>query len=99
MYAIRSYYDKFGVPGKVATIEYDPNRSANIALINYVDGEKRYIVAPSGLAVGQTVVSGPDAAPEVGNALPLENIPVGFTVITSYSIHYTKLSDTLRVVL
>jgi len=71
--------DKIGVPGKVATIEYDPNRSANIALINYVDGEKRYIVAPSGLAVGQTVVSGPDAAPEVGNALPLENIPVGFT--------------------
>lgn len=72
--------DKLGVPGKVATIEYDPNRSANIALINYVDGEKRYIIAPKGLTVGQMIVSGAEAAPEVGNALPLENIPVGFTV-------------------
>ena len=52
--------DKFGVPGKVATIEYDPNRSARIALINYVDGEKRYIIAPAGLQVGQTIVSGPN---------------------------------------
>jgi len=72
--------DKIGIPGKVATIEYDPNRSANIALINYADGEKRYIIAPSGLLVGQTVMSGPQAAIEVGNALPLENIPVGFKV-------------------
>ncbi len=72
--------DKFGIPGKVATIEYDPNRSGNIALINYVDGEKRYIIAPVGLAVGQMIMSGPQAAIEIGNALPLENIPVGFTV-------------------
>ena len=72
--------DKFGVPGKVQSIEYDPNRSANIALIAYVDGEKRYILSPKGLRVGQTVLSGPEAAPEVGNALPLEKIHVGFTV-------------------
>lgn len=72
--------DKFGIPGKVQSIEYDPNRSANIALIAYVDGEKRYILSPKGLRVGQTVLSGPEAAPEVGNALPLEKIPVGFTV-------------------
>ncbi|MEN6297405.1 MAG: 50S ribosomal protein L2 [Rectinema sp.] len=72
--------DKFGVPGKVSGIEYDPNRSANIALITYVDGEKRYILSPKGLRVGQTILSGPEAAPEVGNALPLEKIPVGFTV-------------------
>jgi len=72
--------DKFGIPGKVATIEYDPNRSGNIALINYVDGEKRYIIAPVGLTVGQMIMSGPQAAIEIGNALPLENIPVGFTV-------------------
>jgi len=72
--------DKYGIPGKVTTIEYDPNRSGNIALINYVDGEKRYIIAPTGLAVGQMIMSGPQAAIEIGNALPLENIPVGFTV-------------------
>jgi large subunit ribosomal protein L2 len=72
--------DKTGIPGKVAAIEYDPNRSANIALIHYVDGEKRYIIAPKGLIVGATVVSGPDAPIEAGNALPLENIPLGFTV-------------------
>lgn len=72
--------DKLNVPGKVQNIEYDPNRSANIALIAYVDGEKRYILSPKGLRVGQTVLSGPEAAPEVGNALPLEKIPVGFTV-------------------
>ena len=72
--------NKDGVPGKVATIEYDPNRSANIALINYADGEKRYIIAPNGLQVGSTLMSGANAAPEIGNALPLENIPVG-TVI------------------
>jgi large subunit ribosomal protein L2 len=72
--------DKTGIPGKVATLEYDPNRSATIALIHYVDGEKRYIIAPKGLAVGATVISGPDAPIEAGNALPLENIPLGFTV-------------------
>ncbi|HOX14406.1 MAG TPA: 50S ribosomal protein L2 [Spirochaetia bacterium] len=72
--------DKIGIPGKVASIEYDPNRSANIALINYVDGEKRYIIAPKGLTVGQKILSGPDAPIETGNTLPLESIPVGLTV-------------------
>ncbi len=72
--------DKDGIPGRVATIEYDPNRTANIALINYLDGEKRYILAPKGLTVGTQIVSGPDADIKVGNALPLKNIPVG-TVI------------------
>jgi len=72
--------DKTGVPGKVASIEYDPNRSANIALIFYKDGEKRYIIAPKGLAKGASVISGPDAPIETGNSLPLENIPLGFTV-------------------
>ncbi len=69
--------DKWGVPAKVASIEYDPNRSARIALLHYVDGEKRYIIWPEGLNVGDTVVAGPDAEIKVGNALPLENIPVG----------------------
>ncbi|WP_186576165.1 50S ribosomal protein L2 [Aquibacillus kalidii] len=69
--------NKDGIPGRVATIEYDPNRTANIALINYVDGEKRYILAPKGLVVGQEIVSGEGADIKVGNALPLENIPVG----------------------
>ena len=71
---------KDGIPGRVATIEYDPNRSANIALINYVDGEKRYILAPKGLLVGATILSGPDVDAKVGNALPLENIPMGSTI-------------------
>ncbi len=69
--------DKWGVPAKVAAIEYDPNRSARIALLHYADGEKRYIIWPEGLKVGDTVVAGPDAEIKVGNALPLENIPVG----------------------
>jgi large subunit ribosomal protein L2 len=72
--------DKIGVPGKITTLEYDPFRSANIALVNYADGDKRYIIAPKGLVVGNTVTAGPDAPIEPGNALPLENIPVGFTV-------------------
>jgi large subunit ribosomal protein L2 len=72
--------DKDGIPGRVATIEYDPNRTANIALIVYADGEKRYILAPKGLQVGQEIESGKDADIKTGNALPLENIPVG-TVI------------------
>jgi large subunit ribosomal protein L2 len=72
--------DKVGVPGTVVSIEYDPNRSSNIALIQYVDGEKRYILAPRTLAVGMAIVSGPSAPIEVGNALPLEQIPLGFTV-------------------
>ncbi|MDE5647885.1 MAG: 50S ribosomal protein L2 [Muribaculaceae bacterium] len=72
--------NKAGVPAVVKSIEYDPNRSARIALLYYVDGAKAYIVAPNGLEVGQQVVSGPDAAPEVGNALPLNKIPVGTVV-------------------
>ena len=72
--------DKYGVPGKVASIEYDPNRSANIALVHYYDGEKRYILAPKSLAVGKVVISGENAALEAGNALPLEKIPLGVRV-------------------
>ena len=72
--------DKDGVPGTVASIEYDPNRSSNIALINYVDGEKRYIIAPKGLKVGDKVESGVNADIKVGNCLPLENIPEGTVV-------------------
>ncbi|MFZ5625765.1 MAG: 50S ribosomal protein L2 [Bacillota bacterium] len=72
--------NKDGIPGRVATIEYDPNRSARIALINYADGEKRYIIAPVGLKVGDVIYSGPEADIKVGNALPLRNIPVGTTV-------------------
>jgi len=72
--------EKDGIPAVVKTIEYDPNRSARIALVFYADGEKRYIVAPNGLKVGDTIMSGSEATPELGNTLPLENIPVG-TVI------------------
>jgi large subunit ribosomal protein L2 len=72
--------EKDGIPAVVKTIEYDPNRSARIALVCYADGEKRYIVAPNGLQVGATIMSGADATPDLGNTLPLENIPVG-TVI------------------
>ena len=72
--------NKVGVTGRVATIEYDPNRTANIALINYRDGEKRYIIAPSGLKVGDIIENGESADIKVGNALPLQNIPVGTVV-------------------
>ncbi|MDR1534691.1 MAG: 50S ribosomal protein L2 [Planctomycetota bacterium] len=72
--------DKDGVAAKVVAIEYDPNRSANIALLHYADGEKRYILAPLGLEVGKYVANGPAAEPEIGNCLPLENIPLGLTV-------------------
>ena len=72
--------NKDGIPAKVASIEYDPNRTAYIALLHYVDGEKRYILAPLGLGVGDTVVSGADADIKAGNALPIENIPVGTLV-------------------
>ena len=72
--------DKKGVPGSVATIEYDPNRSAFIALVSYRDGEKRYILAPAGLQVGAAIVSGPDAPLEPGNALPIEKVPLGMVV-------------------
>ena len=69
--------EKDGVPATVKTIEYDPNRSARIALLFYADGEKRYIIAPNGLEVGTQIMSGENAAPEVGNALPLANLPIG----------------------
>jgi len=72
--------DKLGVPAKVAAIEYDPNRSARIALLHYADGEKRYILAPEGLQVGDRVMAGPEADIRVGNALSLRDIPVGVTV-------------------
>ncbi|MEX0786045.1 MAG: 50S ribosomal protein L2 [Dehalococcoidia bacterium] len=72
--------DKFGVPGKVAAIEYDPNRTARIALIHYADGDKRYIISPQGLKAGDTISSGPDAELKIGNALPLANIPTGMMV-------------------
>ncbi|HUJ49327.1 MAG TPA: 50S ribosomal protein L2 [Bryobacteraceae bacterium] len=72
--------DKVGITAKVAAIEYDPNRSARIALLHYIDGEKRYILAPVGLEVGRTVSSGPEADILVGNALPLKNIPAGTVV-------------------
>ena len=72
--------NKDGIPGKIAAIEYDPNRSANIALVHYADGEKRYILHPRGLEVGTTIVSGPEADIRVGNALPLAKIPLGTVV-------------------
>jgi large subunit ribosomal protein L2 len=72
--------DKIGIPGRVATIEYDPNRSARIALVVYADGEKRYILAPLGLQVGASLMAGPEAEVRVGNALPLRNIPLGTLV-------------------
>ena len=81
--------NKDGIPAKVATIEYDPNRSAFIALLHYVDGEKRYILAPVGLNVGDRFVSGADADIKVGNSLPLENIPVG-TFVHNIEMHPGK---------
>jgi len=72
--------DKDGIPGKVAAIEYDPNRTSRIALIFYADGEKRYIIAPDGLQVGMTILSGPDVEYQVGNCLPLARIPLGAQV-------------------
>ncbi len=72
--------DKVGIPAKVAAIEYDPNRSARIALLHYADGEKRYILAPAGLTIGETLTSGPEAEPKVGNALPLSRIPLSLPV-------------------
>ncbi len=73
--------DKHGIPATVATIEYDPNRTAFIALLNYQDGEKRYVIAQNGLQVGQNIVSGEKVAPEIGNAMPLSGIPLG-TIIS-----------------
>ncbi|SCG84100.1 50S ribosomal protein L2 [Proteiniborus sp. DW1] len=87
--------NKDGIPGKVAAIEYDPNRTANIALINYADGEKRYIIAPLGLKVGDVIESGPDADIKVGNALPLGNIPVG-TIIHNIELKAGKGGQLVR---
>ncbi|SDZ62602.1 large subunit ribosomal protein L2 [Evansella caseinilytica] len=87
--------DKDGIPGRVATIEYDPNRTANIALINYVDGEKRYILAPKGLQVGMEVMSGKDADIKIGNALQLKDIPVG-TVIHNIELRPGKGGQLVR---
>ncbi|HAG10605.1 MAG TPA: 50S ribosomal protein L2 [Desulfotomaculum sp.] len=78
--------NKDGIPARVATIEYDPNRAARIALLKYKDGEKRYIVAPLGIEVGMTVYSGPDADIKVGNTLPLKDIPLG-TLIHNIELH------------
>jgi large subunit ribosomal protein L2 len=79
--------DKYGIAGRVDSIEYDPNRSANIALITYIDGEKRYIVAPDSLKVGDAVISGDNVEIKAGNALPLKNIPLGTNI---YSIEMTR---------
>jgi len=87
--------DKGGVPGKVATLEYDPNRSARIALIHYADGEKRYILAPSGLEVGHRILSGPDAEIRAGHALPLDRIPVG-TLIHNIELRPGKGAELVR---
>jgi large subunit ribosomal protein L2 len=78
--------NKDGIPATVKTIEYDPNRTANIALLNYADGEKRYIIAQAGMKVGQTVISGENVAPEIGNATTLNTIPLG-TVISCIELH------------
>lgn len=72
--------DKWGVPARLATVEYDPNRSARIGLLHYRDGEKRYMLVPNGLGVGDVVVAGPNVEARVGNALPLRNIPLGTTI-------------------
>ena len=77
--------DKFDVPAEVKSIEYDPNRTAFIALLEYKDGEKRYIIAPSGLKIGQKLMSGPKATPEIGNALYLSDIPLG-SIISNIEI-------------
>jgi len=87
--------DKTGIPAKVAAIEYDPNRSARIALLNYADGEKRYIIAPLQLSVGDTVMSGPEADIKPGNTLPLKNIPLG-THIHNIELHKGKGGQIVR---
>jgi large subunit ribosomal protein L2 len=87
--------EKDGVPAKVAAIEYDPNRSARIALLHYLDGEKRYILAPDGLQVGQKVISGPGAEPEAGNAMKLSDMPQG-TVIHNLEMHPGKGAQLVR---
>ena len=86
---------KDNIPARVATIEYDPNRSARIALLNYADGEKRYIIAPNGLKVGDVIVSGPESDIKVGNCLPIDNIPVG-TVIHNVELKPEKGAQLCR---
>ena len=87
--------DKLGIPGEVAAIEYDPNRSARLALIHYADGEKRYILAPLGLKVGDTIMAGSDAELKIGNALPLKLIPTG-TAIHNIELHRGKGGQLVR---
>ncbi|MDY2738119.1 50S ribosomal protein L2 [Intestinibacter sp.] len=87
--------NKDGIPAKVATIEYDPNRTANIALLNYADGEKRYILAPVGIKVGDTLLSGPEADIKPGNALALRNMPVG-TVVHNIELKAGKGAQLVR---
>jgi len=87
--------DKFGVPARVTSIEYDPNRSARIAILTYADGEKRYVIAPLGLMVGSALMSGPEAEIRVGNALPLANIPVG-TVIHNIELQQGRGGQLVR---
>ena len=87
--------NKDGIPAKVATIEYDPNRTANIALLNYADGEKRYILAPVGIKVGDTLLSGPTADIKPGNALALKNMPVG-TVVHNIELKAGKGAQLVR---
>jgi large subunit ribosomal protein L2 len=78
--------EKDNIPARVDSIQYDPNRTARIALLVYADGEKRYMLAPNGLEVGQTVISGPEVAPEIGNSLPLGKIPLG-TIVHNIELH------------
>ena len=87
--------DNFDVKGTVKTIEYDPNRTSFIALISFTNGDKRYILAPAGLKVGQTIVSGKTVAPEIGNTLPLENIPLG-SIIHNIELHPGKGGTIVR---
>jgi large subunit ribosomal protein L2 len=87
--------DKLGVPGRIASIEYDPNRSARIALVAYADGEKRYMIAPVGMLVGDMVMSGSDSEIQVGNAMPISDIPVG-TNIHNIELHIGKGGQLVR---
>jgi large subunit ribosomal protein L2 len=87
--------DKLGIPARVETIEYDPNRSANLALVCYADGERRYILAPEGLQIGQKIVSGPDADIVVGNALPLKSLPLG-TIIHNVELKRQRGGQVVR---
>ena len=87
--------NKFDIEGRVASVEYDPNRTANIALINYIDGEKRYIIAPNGIKVGDKIVSGENVDIKIGNALPIMNIPVG-TVVHNIELRPKKGASLAR---